>query len=53
MQSLKELIQKESKKITLLIIFFLMIIVTFFNCITAKKEANYTAQTTFYHIDKF
>lgn len=43
MQSLKELIQKESKKITLFIIFFLMIIVTFFNCITAKKEANYTA----------
>ena len=52
MQSLKELIQKESKKITLLIIFFLMIIVTFFNCITAKKEANYTAQTTFYHIEQ-
>ena len=52
MQSLKELIQKESKKITLLIIFFLVIIVTFFNCITAKKEANYTAQTTFYHIEK-
>ena len=39
MQSLKELIQKESKKITLLIIFFLMIIVTFFNCITAKKRS--------------
>ena len=37
MQSLKELIQKEIKKITLPIIFFLMIIVTFFNCITAKK----------------
>lgn len=52
MQSLKELIQKESKKITLLIIFFLVIIVTFFNCITAKKEANYTAQTTFYHIEQ-
>lgn len=52
MQSLKELIQKESKKITLFIIFFLMIIVTFFNCITAKKEANYTAQTTFYHIEQ-
>lgn len=29
-----------------------MIIVTFFNCITAKKEANYTAQTTFYHIEQ-
>ena len=52
MQSLKELIQKESKKITLLIIFFLVIIFTFFNCITAKKEANYTAQTTFYHIEQ-
>lgn len=52
MQCLKELIQKESKKITLFIIFFLMIIVTFFNCITAKKEANYTAQTTFYHIEQ-
>lgn len=52
MQSLKELIQKESKKITLLIIFFLVIIVTFFNCITAKKEANYTAQTNFYHIEQ-
>lgn len=39
MQSLKELIQKESKKITLLIIFFLVIIVTFFNCITAKKRS--------------
>ena len=52
MQSLKELIQKESKKITLFIIFFLVIIVTFFNCITAKKEANYTAQTTFYHIEQ-
>lgn len=52
MQSLKELIQKESKKITLFIIFFLMIIVTFFYCITAKKEANYTAQTTFYHIEQ-
>ena len=52
MQSLKELIQKESKKITLFIIFFLMIIVTFFNCITAKKEANCTAQTTFYHIEQ-
>lgn len=52
MQSLKELIQKESKKITLFIIFFLMIIVTFFNCITAKKEANYTAQTIFYHIEQ-
>lgn len=29
-----------------------MIIFTFFNCITAKKEANYTAQTTFYHIEQ-
>ena len=50
MQSLKELIQKESKKITLFIIFFLMIIVTFFNCITAKKEANYTVKIGRAHV---
>lgn len=50
--SLKKLIQKYSKRITLLIIVFLIMIIGFFNLLRARQEANESAKTTFYHIEQ-
>lgn len=50
--SLKKLIQKYSKRITLLIIIFLIMIIGFFNLLRARQEANESAKTTFYHIEQ-
>lgn len=50
--SLKKLIQKYSKRITFLIIVFLIMIIGFFNLLRARQEANESAKTTFYHIEQ-
>ena len=48
--SLKKLIQKYSKRITLLIIVFLIMIIGFFNLLRARQEENESSKKTFYHI---